>query len=344
MKRHINIPIFIPHLGCPNQCTFCNQRSISGITEFDEDSVALTIDEALSTISPGTDAEIAFFGGSFTGIDRGLMNRLLRTAKGYIARGLVSSVRCSTRPDYIDEEVLGILRENGVKTIELGLQSISDDVLCACKRGHTATDAERACRMIVDNGFDLVGQMMIGLPGATIESECETASFICKMGAVGARIYPTIVFRGTELAESVACGDYQSLQLEDAVERSAAVFDIFARNNVKVIRIGLCYSENLHSDETYLCGPNHPAMGELVESRVFYRYIRSAFTEAGYNKESKYVVSVAPGALSKAIGHKKINYERLTLELGLAHVKFCENDSLSGYELLINEERNKKCI
>ncbi len=344
MKKHINIPIFIPHLGCPNQCTFCNQRSISGVLKFDESDVVREIEEALVTVQEDTDAEIAFFGGSFTGIDRELMLRLLAIAKNYIDNGVVSSVRCSTRPDYISEEILDILWQNGVKTIELGLQSISDDVLTACKRGHTSRDAERACRMIVDRGFELVGQMMIGLPGATPESECETARFIAKMGAVGARIYPTIVFHGTELAESVYHGDYKPLTIDEAVERSAAVFDIFAKNGVRVIRIGLCDSENLHSDKTYLCGPNHPAIGELVESRVFYQHIKQALLDINYNKEDKYVVSVARGALSKAIGHKRINYERLISELGLADIKFCECDSLSGYELLINGERNKKCI
>ena len=164
------------------------------------------------------------------------------------------------------------------------------------------------------------------------------------MGAVGARIYPTIVFIGTELAKTVSLGTYQPLTLDEAVERSAAVFDIFASNNVRVIRIGLCDSENLHSDETYLCGPNHPAIGELVESRVFYQHIKQAFIDFKFTKGNKYVVSVARGSLSKAIGHKRINYERLMSELGLADVKFREDSSLSGYELLINQERNKQCI
>ncbi len=340
MKKHINIPIFIPHLGCPNQCTFCNQRSISGVSEFDENSVIKLIEDSLLTVKPETEVEIAFFGGSFTGIDRGLMIRLLKIAKVYIDKGAVSSVRCSTRPDYIDKDILGILQEYGVKTIELGLQSISDDVLLACRRGHTSYDAERACRMIVDNGFDLIGQMMIGLPGSSIESECKTARFISEMGAVGARIYPTIVFRDTELAASVNKGDYQPLPLDEAVERAAAIFDIFLSSGVKVIRIGLCDSENLHNGDTYLCGPNHPAIGELVKSRVFYYRIKEALISSGYNKESKYVVTVARGALSMAIGHKKINYERLISELCLTDIKFCEDNSLSGYELLIHCERN----
>ena len=136
MKKHINIPIFIPHLGCPNQCVFCNQKKITGINEFDPESVRAIIDEALSTVSPDTEAEIAFFGGSFTGIDRNLMIHLLEIANSYIKAGRVRSIRCSTRPDYIDENILDILQKYGVKVIELGLQSVSDEVLVKTKRGH----------------------------------------------------------------------------------------------------------------------------------------------------------------------------------------------------------------
>ena len=197
--RHINIPIFIPHLGCPNQCVFCNQRKISGRESFDLNSVSLEIENALSTVDSNDEVEIAFFGGSFTGIDRTLMVSLLEIAHSYILEGRVGSIRCSTRPDYIDEEILSILKKYGVKTIELGLQSTSARVLENAKRGHNFEAELKSCRMIVENGFDLVGQMMIGLPSSDIESEIRTAEFITSVGAVGARIYPTVVFYGTEL-------------------------------------------------------------------------------------------------------------------------------------------------
>ena len=152
-KRHINIPVFIPHLGCPNNCTFCNQRTISGVTEFDPESVARIIEESLSTINKDDTAEIAFFGGSFTGIDRELMKKLLVIANSYLKRGRISSIRCSTRPDYINEDVLQILKHYGVTTVELGLQSTSDDVLLACKRGHTFENEIEACRKIREAPF-----------------------------------------------------------------------------------------------------------------------------------------------------------------------------------------------
>ena len=174
MKKHANIPIFIPHLGCPNDCVFCNQRSISGHMSFDESKVRFEIKEALSSIEKIgeiEEVEIAFFGGSFTGIDRSLMVYLLETAHEYITAGRVDSIRLSTRPDYISEEILDILEKYGVRTIELGLQSMCDDVLIRSRRGHDASTAERACRMIKERGFSLIGQMMIGLPGSDIQKE-----------------------------------------------------------------------------------------------------------------------------------------------------------------------------
>ena len=199
--RHINIPVFIPHLGCPNMCVFCNQRTISGTQEFHRESVKTIIDNALSTIPDGTDTEIAFFGGSFTGIDRDLMIYLLDTAEEYVRAGRVGGIRLSTRPDYISDEILDILGRYAVHDIELGIQSMDDRVLAACRRGHTAAQSEYACRAVKSRGFRLVGQMMTGLPGADAQSELQTARAICRLGADGARIYPTVVFRGTELCD-----------------------------------------------------------------------------------------------------------------------------------------------
>ena len=211
MNRHVNIPVFIPHLGCPNQCVFCNQRSITGVSEFDSTTVKTVIDTALKTVEYDAEVEIAFFGGSFTGIDYELMCQLLSIAHSYVLSGRVQSIRCSTRPDYINEDILQTLKQYGVKTIELGLQSASDVVLAVTKRGHSFEDELVACKMIVEHGFSLVGQMMIGLPGSTAESEEQTARFITSVGAVGARIYPTVVFKDTELCYMAECGVYSPL-------------------------------------------------------------------------------------------------------------------------------------
>lgn len=342
MSRHINIPIFIPHLGCPNQCVFCNQRTISGVREFDPASVKRIIEEHLATAKVGDEVEIAFFGGSFTGIDRTLMIELLDTAYEYVKSGKVSSIRCSTRPDYIDEEILSILGERGVLHIELGLQSVSGKVLSASKRGHGIDAEEKACRMIVDHGFKLVGQMMIGMPESTVEDELETARFIIDCGAKGARIYPTVVFRDTELCEMAASGEYQPLSVEEAVERSAKVYSLFSDNNIDVIRIGLCSSENLSGDETYYGGPNHPAIGEMVLNKFYYEEIYGKAIKLSPGQSDIIKIQVAKGALSKAIGQKKINKYNLMRALSVKDVLFAESEELSKQEITVEKYSGEK--
>ena len=343
MKKHVNIPIFIPHLGCPNQCVFCNQRTITGRKEFDPESVREIIDSALATITSQTEVEIAFFGGSFTGIDEGLMIRLLEIAASYINIGKVSSIRCSTRPDYINESIIGILKKYGVKCVELGLQSISDCVLDVTKRGHTSKDSSRACQMIVDSGLTLVGQMMIGLPGATLESEMETAEFIISMGAEAARIYPTVVFKDTELYYMAESGLYTPLSVQDAIVRSARVLEKFIDSGIDVIRIGLCASENLASPDTYYGGPNHPALGELVENEYYFNKIYKQISDSGKDIEKVYIY-IAKGALSKAIGQKRKNKLRLKSFLPSTEFIFIEDSNIEGYGIRIEiEERKDKC-
>jgi histone acetyltransferase (RNA polymerase elongator complex component) len=301
------------------------------------------IDTALSTIDTSCEAEIAFFGGSFTGIDRVLMTDLLKLAYEYVSDGRVKSLRCSTRPDYIDEDILNLLKSYGVTTIELGLQSTSDHVLTLTKRGHLHFDEEKACKMIVDHGFSLVGQMMIGLPGSTLEDEINTARFIVDSGAVGARIYPTVVFYGTELCQMTSIGEYLPLELADAVERSARVLEIFLEGGVDVIRIGLCSSENLSDEEKYYAGPNHPALGEMVESAMIYNKITRLIDTAISHRGSVLRIFVGKGFMSKATGQKKTNKYRLIREFGFADVKITEDPDLSGYQLRIEEERKREC-
>lgn len=333
MKRHANIPIFIPHLGCPNQCVFCNQRSISGVQSFRAESVKEQIDDALLTIGEGVEAEIAFFGGSFTGIDRDLMISLLEIAYSYIECGRVVGIRCSTRPDYINGEILDILEKYGVKVIELGLQSSSEEVLFATKRGHGFEDEERACRLIVERGITLVGQMMIGLPMATEESEIETADFIIGTGAKGARIYPTVVFKDTELCRMTYENKYKPLDEQEAIRRSANVMRRFIDAGVDVIRVGLCASENLSDESTYYAGPNHSALGELVINEIYYRLIRELIVKENIFESDFVKILVSRGSLSKAIGQKRRNLIRLKQEFKTLDIKIAECDELSDYSI-----------
>jgi histone acetyltransferase (RNA polymerase elongator complex component) len=339
--KHINIPVFIPHLGCPNQCVFCNQRTISGTVDFDITRVRDIIEDSLSTVMPEDEVEIAFFGGSFTGIDRTLMIELLEIAYSYIEEGRVQSVRCSTRPDYISEEILEILGRYGVKVIELGLQSSSDRVLYLSKRGHSFEEEMRACKAIVDGGFTLVGQMMIGLPGSTLEDEIRTADFIISSGASYARIYPTVVFRDTELCAMTECGEYRPLSEDEAAERSAEVLLRFIRAGVPVIRLGLCASENLSDEETYFAGPNHPALGELAYSAVYGKIILDEAKKFSFADKDILKVKVAKGELSKAIGQKKRNKNLIKEILGVSRVDFEECDGIEAFSVKLLFEQGK---
>ena len=341
--RHVNIPIFIPHLGCPNQCVFCNQRTISGIEKFNPENVRAQIDLALETIEDGAEVEIAFFGGSFTGIDREQMVELLEIGYSYISNNKVKSLRCSTRPDYIDDEIIDILKRYGVKTVELGLQSSCNSVLEKSKRGHYFEAENKSCQMIVESGLDLVGQMMIGLPGSDLDSELETARFIINAGARAARIYPTVVFRETELCQMTYDGEYTPLSLDDAISRSAKVLSLFIDAGVEVIRIGLQASEGLESKDSYVAGPNHPALGELIIGEYYYEKILNILSEAKVAFDGHITILVRPGSLSKAIGQNAKNKTRL--KAVYKYIRFAESDGLNEYEVSVTTRNGEiKCI
>ncbi len=319
--RHKNIPVFIPHLGCPNDCVFCNQRKITEHTVFKEEDVKKTIDEAVSTLTPEDEAEIAFFGGSFTGIDRSLMIRLLELGKTYIERGAVSSLRCSTRPDYIDGEILDILKKYGVKTVELGIQSTDDRVLDACRRGHSSAQSFEAMRLIKENGFELIGQMMTGLPGASPVSEIKTAEDICKY-ADGARIYPIVVFRDTELAFMAEAGAYEPYTADELIKRTADVKEVFISHNVPTIRVGLQANEGLTGGDEIACGGYDEAIGEKCDALIYSRRLIKLLD--GYKGKSA-VIAVPKGHTSRASGHKKENKRKIKDLFGI-DVKFIEKD------------------
>lgn len=343
MAKHINIPIFIPHEGCPNDCVFCNQRTITGQCQKADRDITKEIDEALSTYTGiAENAEIAFFGGSFTGIDRNVMVRLLDDAYEYVKNGKVSSIRLSTRPDYIDEEILDILKSRSVTHIELGIQSASDKVLSASKRGHTFADTEKACRLINDYGFILGGQMMVGLPSSTVEDEIYTAQKIAELGCKEARIYPTVVFYDTELCEMAKNGAYTPLSTDEAVERCYEAYHALTSHpankngNMKVLRIGLHASENLADSSKVYAGANHPAMGELVMSRRFYSLVLDALghykehPEYGYNGKT-FVIKCHSSDLSQLIGQHKKNktaFLEAALEAGFSGLKIITDDSI----------------
>ena len=316
MKKHVNIPIFIPHEGCPNQCVFCNQRTITGTGMSVGRDITPEIETVLSGIANPSqyDIEIAFFGGSFTGIDRSAMIRLLETASKYVYSGKVSSIRLSTRPDYIDTEILDILEFYRATKVELGIQSMSDKVLSLSKRGHTAKDSYKACELIKKYGFELTGQMMLGLPGSDIEDEIYTAQEIANMHCDCARIYPTVVFYDTELCEMAKNGVYSPITVNEAVSRGAAVYDVFVGAGIKLLRIGLQSTEALVSGDGVYGGANHSALGELIEGEYYFRKIMREsddFLKLAPVNASAITIYCAPGEQSKVAGQNKANKIKL---------------------------------
>ena len=257
--------------------------------------------------------EIAFFGGSFTGIDRDLMTRLLDVAQSYVNAGRVQSIRLSTRPDYITNEILAILGRYSVRWIELGLQSMDDAVLRASRRGHTVQEALEACRAVKNAGFRLAGQMMIGLPASNGETERMTAIRLRDVGVDAVRIYPTVVFYDTPLCEMAQSGSYTPLPLREAVERSADVLEIFFAAHIPCIRLGLCATEELTSPDTVYAGPNHPALGELVMSECAYREVAALLEREGLIG-CEVTLRVPARRVSTVIGQHRENINRLLRE------------------------------
>ena len=331
-EKHKTIPLFIPHLGCPNDCVFCNQRKISGRTEFQVEHVREEIETALSTMPIGAVPEIAFFGGSFTGIDRALMVYLLDLAQTFVNEGRVSGIRMSTRPDYISDEILDILSAYKISAIELGIQSMDDVVLSASRRGHTADQTERACALIRSRGFSLVGQMMIGLPMATSESEIATARRIVELGASAARVYPTVVFYETALCEMARSGEYEILSDEQAIERTKDVLKVFLSAGLPLLRIGLCSNEGIRSEDEVYGGASHPALGELCLGELYYDLMCEKLSDMGETVGRDVTVCVAEGKISQACGQKRKNAIRIKEKYGMRSLRFLESDKLSGFE------------
>ena len=334
MKKHVNIPIFIPHYGCPNDCVFCNQKKITGKPCFEKQAVIDEIEASLSSLDgTNADIEIAFFGGSFTAIPRGEMLELLSVSDVYMKSGRISSVRLSTRPEAISEEILAILKEHGVKTIVLGLQSFSDGVLTSSNRGHTSCDSENACKMIKARGFSLIGQMMVGLPSSTLSDELFTAQKICDLGCDGARIYPTVVFPETELDRMEKTGAYKKLTLDEAVTRTAEVLEVFVGRGVPVIRIGLCANETL-SDERY--GDNyHPSVGELAINRCYLKKMSALLAALPETKNKTVSFTVSKGKISQAVGQKRMNVTALKEAFKLKNIKFGEDEGLRPFDISV---------
>jgi len=322
--RESIIPVFVPHLGCPNDCVFCNQRRISGAMEpaMAED-VKKAIADAAALPYIGAKRQLAFYGGSFTAIPQCQMLSLLKAAKEALDAGLISSVRLSTRPDAIDGEILNTLAAHGVETIELGAQSLDDKVLLLSGRGHTAADVEKASRLIKERGFKLILQMMTGLPGDTAEKSIDTARRIIALEPDGVRIYPTVIVRDTALYDLWQAGEYSPHTVEDAVNVCAQLVPLFEKAGIPIIRLGLNPTEEL-SGGMAAAGAYHPALGELVKSEIMYRKAEALLENVSPGSRVK--LGVAPNKISQMTGQKRSNIIRLTERFSLSELKVVPAD------------------
>ena len=305
---HANISIFVPHKGCPNDCSFCNQRAISGQTvPATADDVASAVNTAIKYNIDPKNTEIAFFGGSFTAIEREYMLSLLTAAKHFLDTYKFAGIRISTRPDCIDTEVLEILKEYGVTAIELGAQSMCDEVLIANRRGHTADNVRSASKLIKDYGFELGLQMMTGLYKSDFTKDEYTAREIIELKPDTVRIYPTVVLKNTHLGYLQKQGEYIAPNAEESATFCAKLLQMFSENGIKVIKLGLHSSETVEED--MIGGAYHPAFRELCEGHIFYEKILEKLKDK--DKNQKYTVYVPEKAFSKAKGQQKRNEKAL---------------------------------
>ena len=330
MKTY-NIPIFVPHRGCPFDCVFCNQKRITGKqTDVTAEEVHSIIEKHLKTLPEvNRRVEAAFFGGSFTGIPIEEQSSLLAAANEYIKNGLIDGIRLSTRPDYIDKEILDNLLKCGVTTIELGVQSMDNEVLKRSNRGHTREDVVKAAEMIHNYPFTLGLQMMTGLPGDTAEKALYTADEIIALKPDIVRIYPTLTIKDTFLEKMYMSGEYTPQTVDEAVSLSKQLLLKFEANNITVIRIGLQSTDEICEKGNVIAGPVHSSFREMVESSIYYDIIADELKDSQCARAD---IFVNPKEISKAVGNKRMNIFKIKKEKGI-DIKICSDNDLKKREV-----------
>lgn len=333
MVKHKTLAFFIPHRGCPHQCSFCDQHIISGAADVPKpEGVVHTCQEMLKRSAPLESAEIAFFGGSFTAVETKYQIALLEAVQPFLGEGKFEGIRISTRPDAIDEEVLARLKRYHVTAIELGAQSMSDAVLTANERGHTAQDVCDASAAIREAGFSLGLQQMVGLYGSALEDEYYTLWQLLQCEPDTLRIYPTVVLEGTKLAEYWNSGIYKMMDAEMVLDFCADALRLCAMAGVKVIRLGLHDSPSIR--ERMVAGYYHPAYRELAEARLYLHVLLDAAVDCG---KSELFVETAPRTMSKVLGQRGYNRKYLKEHGLMLYVK--ESEDVMAGEILVNQKR-----
>lgn len=339
-KSHYIIPIFVPHEGCPHNCVFCNQSRITGESlkikennndpEVNEEYVERTIEEYLTTIkNPNATIEVSFFGGTFTAIDIEKQRSLLKVAKRYKDDNKIHFIRMSTRPDYIDEHILSHLKNYNADIIELGVQSLDEEVLQKSGRGHSLQDVEKASKLIKDYGFTLGHQIMLGLPGDDFYKDIKTTELSIKMKPDICRIYPSLVIKDTPMEELYNRGEYKPYTLEETIKISKVLYAEYVANDVNVIRIGLQPTENIAEGKDIVAGPFHPAIRELVEGSLLNDIIYDIST----NIQGNFKIKLNPKDISKIYANKKIYFNELVNKLGTKKVEIMTTENLNRGEI-----------
>ncbi len=312
------IPFFIAHQGCPHQCVFCNQHAIagSGAGQVSAAQVTLEIDEKLAwPRKPERPVQVAFYGGSFTGLPLRRQEELLGAVAPYIATGQVQGIRISTRPDFVNPATVEHLLNSGVHLVELGVQSLQNDVLRQSGRGHTVADVEDAFALLKEGGMAVGGQLMVGLPGDTRRTALQSARHLAALKPDLVRLYPTLVMKNSPLAASFAGGLYRPWSVGVCTAVCCAMKDIFDRQAIVVARMGLQSCASLERD--MVAGPFHPAFGELVLSRQYFKMLRHTLFVAQKDRQGQLItIRLAERDRSLFVGMHRENmgrYKRLGL-------------------------------
>ena len=332
VKRHLIIPIFIPHQGCPHRCIFCQQKTITNLSEslLTPDDIRNIIELAIKSkhLLDKKPREVAFYGGTFTSLPTASMTKMLDAVLPFIERGIIQTIRLSTRPDSLGEDKLDILESFGVSTVELGVQSMDNRVLLLSNRGHTSLDTINAVKILKKRGFKVGIQLMPGLPGDSKELFMDTIDKVIDLKPAMARLYPTLVIKGTKLAQLYKQGTYNPMGLKDTVNLCKEACIKLENSGIPVIRIGLMSSPSLLKKGEIIAGPWHPSLGFLVRSAIHLEKVSSYLPTIG---EAKNIILFAPKEeIPLIMGYKKSGIRHIETITGAMVKDIIPDDSISS--------------
>ncbi len=335
-KSYYIIPIFVPQEGCPHKCVFCNQDRITGLDEqVTKETVRSTIEDYIKTIDKkDATLEVSFFGGTFTGIEEKKQREFLQIAKEYKDKKIIDKIRLSTRPDYINEHILDYLKEYTVDIVELGVQSLDEEVLKKAGRGHNVKDVEMASALIKKYNITLGHQIMPGLPGDTFDKDIETVKKSISMKPDICRIYPSLVIKDTPMEIMYNRKDYIPYTLDEAVYISRIMYEMYISNNINVIRIGLQPTDAIAEGKDVIAGPFHPSMRELVVGSL----ISSKIIE-NFKGLKEITIFINPKDVSKLYANKKIYFN--TIKKYIKNINVIQDKKVLKNSIVVKEDEKE---